>query len=47
MRRIAVLRPEPGNARTAAAVEAMGFAAIRLPLFAVVPLAWTVPDGRS
>lgn len=41
---IAVLRPEPGNAATAAAVEALGRRAIRLPLFRVVPLAWDGPD---
>lgn len=41
-----VLRPEPGNARTAAAIEALGHRAIRLPLFAVTPVAWTPPSGR-
>jgi uroporphyrinogen-III synthase len=44
--RLAVLRPEPGNARTAAAIEAAGASAIRVPLFAVVPLPWTMPAGR-
>jgi uroporphyrinogen-III synthase len=43
MRALAVLRPEPGNAVTAAAVEARGLVAIRLPLFAVRPIAWTSP----
>ncbi len=43
-RPIAILRPEPGNARTAAAIEAAGLAAIRLPLFAVRPLGWSPPD---
>jgi uroporphyrinogen-III synthase len=43
-RAIAVLRPEPGNTRTAARVEALGLAAIRLPLFAVAPLPWQAPD---
>ena len=42
---VAVLRPEPGNARTAARVEALGLVAVRLPLFAVAPLAWTPPDA--
>ncbi|KQM91447.1 uroporphyrinogen-III synthase [Sphingomonas sp. Leaf22] len=41
---IAVLRPEPGNAATAAAIEALGRCAIRLPLFVVLPLAWDGPD---
>lgn len=46
-RPLAVLRPEPGNTATAARVEALGLVAIRLPLFAIRPLAWTPPDrGR-
>eukprot|EP01035_Chromulina_nebulosa_P036573 gene36573-49286_t len=44
-RRIAVLRPEPGNAATVACVEAAGAEAIRLPLFVVRPLDWTQPDA--
>ncbi|RYE00352.1 MAG: uroporphyrinogen-III synthase [Sphingomonadales bacterium] len=43
-RRIAVLRPEPGNRVTASAIEAMGRHAIRLPLFVTKPLAWEIPD---
>lgn len=43
-RPIAVLRPEPGNRITAAAVEGRGRTAIRLPLFATRPLGWNVPD---
>jgi uroporphyrinogen-III synthase len=43
-RAIAVLRPEPGNSRTAAMLEARGAAVIRLPLFAVRPLGWHLPD---
>jgi uroporphyrinogen-III synthase len=43
-RGIAVLRPEPGNRVTAAAIEARGRQAIRLPLFEARPLAWDVPD---
>ena len=43
-RSVAVLRPEPGNSRTAAAVEAMGLDAIRLPLFTVFPVAWSPPE---
>jgi uroporphyrinogen-III synthase len=43
-RPVAVLRPEPGNARTAAAVEAAGLFAIRLPLFEVRALGWPPPD---
>lgn len=44
---LAVLRPEPGNAATAARAEAAGYAVLRLPLFAVVPVAWTPPDPRD
>lgn len=43
-RAIAVLRPEPGNRVTAAAIEAAGRTAIRLPLFAAGPVGWTAPD---
>ncbi|HEX4695294.1 uroporphyrinogen-III synthase [Sphingomonas sp.] len=45
-RPVAVLRPEPGNHATALRIEATGLRAIRLPLFAVRPLAWTPPDPR-
>lgn len=44
MRPLAVLRPEPGNAATAARIEAAGGRALRLPLFGLTPLAWTPPD---
>ncbi|MBD8547249.1 uroporphyrinogen-III synthase [Sphingomonas sp. CFBP 8760] len=43
-RAVAVLRPEPGNARTAALIAARGGRAIRLPLFAVAATTWTPPD---
>ncbi|MBS0479345.1 MAG: uroporphyrinogen-III synthase [Proteobacteria bacterium] len=43
-RPVAVLRPEPGNAATADRVEAAGLTAIRLPLFEVRGIDWTVPD---
>lgn len=43
-RRVAVLRPEPGNAATCARVVAAGLAVIALPLFVVEPLPWTPPD---
>ncbi len=39
-RGIAVLRPEPGNCVTAAAIEARGGIAIRMPLFEVHPEPW-------
>ena len=46
-RPLAVLRPEPGNGATAARIEELGFRAIRLPLFAVRALAWTMPDAAD
>lgn len=45
MTRIVVLRPEPGNAATTAKLRALGLAVESLPLFAVVPIAWSLPDG--
>ncbi|KRC79679.1 uroporphyrinogen-III synthase [Sphingomonas sp. Root241] len=46
-RRIAVLRPEPGNRATASAIEARGYDAIRIPLFEVRALAWDAPDAGA
>lgn len=43
-RPIAVLRPDPGNRVTAAAIEAAGRRVIRLPLFQTAPVAWDAPD---
>jgi len=44
MRRLIVLRPEPGASETVRRAEAMGLSAAPLPLFAIEPLNWTVPD---
>lgn len=46
-RRVAVVRPEPGNAQTCARAAAMGLEALSLPLFEVVALPWTVPDASD
>ncbi|WP_404335831.1 uroporphyrinogen-III synthase [Sphingomonas sp. MMS12-HWE2-04] len=43
-RAIVVLRPEPGNRATAAAIEARGRRAIRLPLFEIRAVSWQAPD---
>lgn len=43
-RAIVVLRPEPGNSATVAAIRAGGGQAVAMPLFAVEPLSWTPPD---
>lgn len=46
-RPLAVLRPEPGNAATARAIEALGRSALRLPLFHIVPLPWDGPPADA
>ncbi|MDT8760776.1 uroporphyrinogen-III synthase [Sphingomonas psychrotolerans] len=46
-RPIAVLRPEPGNRVTAAAIEARGRTAIRMPLFEVRPVQWQPPAPEA
>jgi uroporphyrinogen-III synthase len=46
-RAIAVLRPEPGNRVTAAAIEARGRTAIRMPLFEVRPVPWQPPAAEE
>lgn len=43
-RRVAVLRPEPGNAATCARARAAGLDVTALPLFVVEPLPWIPPD---
>lgn len=46
-RPLAVLRPEPGNGATCARIEALGRAAIRLPLFEILALDWTPPGPHD
>lgn len=46
-RRVAVLRPEPGNRATVAALARAGLEAIVLPLFEIVPVAWAPPDPAA
>lgn len=43
--KIAVLRPEPGNAETCERLMVLGHTPIPLPLFEVAPIAWTAPEG--
>lgn len=45
MRRVLVLRPEPGNAATCRLAAAAGLEPVALPLFETVPLAWVPPAG--
>jgi uroporphyrinogen-III synthase len=44
---VVVLRPEPGNATTAARVEAAGRTVLRQPIFEARALAWIAPDPAS
>lgn len=44
---VAVLRPEPGNAATIGRIEALDLRAIRLPLFEIRALGWTVPSAAA
>jgi uroporphyrinogen-III synthase len=45
VRRVVVLRPEPGAGATAEAARALGLEAIALPLFAVRPIDWRAPGA--
>lgn len=44
MKPLAVLRPEPGATATISRARGMGLDAFALPLFALQPLAWRLPD---
>lgn len=44
MGKVVVLRPEPGNMRTAGRARERGFDVMRLPLFATYPIAWNPPE---
>lgn len=44
MRRVLVLRPEPGAAATIERARQMGMEAIGVPLFEVGPVAWQAPE---
>jgi uroporphyrinogen-III synthase len=44
IRRILILRPEPGAGATAARARRLGFEPVVAPLFTVVPVAWDQPD---
>lgn len=45
MKRLLIVRPEPGSAATLVAAQALGLEAEALPLFAVVPVDWELPAG--
>lgn len=44
MRRLVILRPEPGASATVERARAMGLDVLAIPLFALEPVAWEVPD---
>lgn len=47
MRRLVILRPEPGASATVERARAMGLDAQAMPLFAIERLPWKVPDPRE
>jgi uroporphyrinogen-III synthase len=44
MRRVIVLRPEPGASETMKRARTLGLDAISIPLFEIEPVKWVVPD---
>lgn len=44
MRRLIVLRPEPGASETKRRAEALGLKTTLMPLFKIEPVAWEAPD---
>lgn len=44
MRRLLVLRPEPGASATAERARSLGLDPVIMPLFEIEPIAWTAPD---
>jgi uroporphyrinogen-III synthase len=47
MRPLVILRPEPGASRTAEQARRRGLEPRIVPLFEIVPLAWSAPDPRQ
>lgn len=47
MKRLVLLRPEPGLSASAARAEALGMDVVRCPLFEVRPLPWQAPDPKE
>jgi uroporphyrinogen-III synthase len=47
MRRLFVLRPEPGASETLERARSLGLETVAHPLFQVEPVAWEAPDGSS
>src|SRR5687767_8581448 len=47
MRRLAILRPEPGASATVSRAAAIGLDAFAMPLFEIEPLAWEAPEPTA
>lgn len=47
MRKLLILRPEPGASATATAATSLGLNPVACPLFAIEPVAWSVPDAAA
>jgi uroporphyrinogen-III synthase len=47
MRRVLVLRPEPGASETLERAGNLGLEAVSIPLFEVEPVTWELPDPRK
>jgi len=47
MRRLYILRPEPGASETVEQARALGIDALAMPLFEVEPLEWEAPDSGN
>lgn len=47
MRRLYILRPEPGSSSSLARARALGLEAVALPLFRIEPLAWKAPEAAG
>jgi uroporphyrinogen-III synthase len=47
MRRLFILRPEPGASATVQKARDIGLDAIAMPLFAIAPVAWEAPEASG
>lgn len=47
MKRVLVLRPEPGASATAGKARALGLTAQAVPLFDISPIAWSAPEAAD
>lgn len=47
MRRLFILRPEPGASASAERAKAMGVVSVAMPLFEIAPVEWDPPEAAS